>query len=37
MGGDIDIKSLFSSVLRNGNYDIHKYCELLFEKIGFIV
>lgn len=37
MGGDIDIKSLFSSVLRNGNYDMHKYCELLFEKIGFIV
>lgn len=37
MGGNIDIKSLFSSVLRNGNHDMHKYCEFLFEKIGFIV
>ena len=36
-GGNIDIKSLFSSVLRSGNQDMHKYCEFLFEKIGFIV
>ncbi len=35
--GNIDIKSLFSSVLRSGNQDMHKYCEFLFEKIGFIV
>ena len=35
-GGNIDIKSLFSSVLRSGNQDMHKYCEFLFEKIGFI-
>ena len=26
-GGNIDIKSLFSSVLRSGNQDMHKYCE----------
>ena len=31
------VKSLFSSVLRSGNQDMHKYCEFLFEKIGFIV
>lgn len=36
-GGNIDIKSLFSYVLRSGNQDMHKYCEFLFEKIGFIV
>lgn len=35
--GNIDIKSLFSYVLRSGNQDMHKYCEFLFEKIGFIV
>lgn len=32
-GGNIDIKSLFSSVLRSGNQDMHKYCEFLFEKL----
>ena len=29
-GGNIDIKSLFSYVLRSGNQDMHKYCEFLF-------
>ena len=33
MGGNIDIKSLFSSVLRSGNHDMHKYCEFLFGKL----
>lgn len=37
MGGNIDIKSLFSSVLRSGNQDLHNLCELLFEKMGFVV
>ncbi len=37
IGGNIDIKSLVSSVLRSGNHDMHKYCKVLFEKIGFIV
>ena len=34
-GGNIDIKSLFSYVLRSGNQDMHKYCEFLFEKNWF--
>ncbi len=37
MGGSIDIKSLFSSILRSGNHDMHRYCEFLFEKIGLII
>lgn len=37
MEGNIDIKSLFFSALRNGNYNMHHYCELLFEKISYIV
>ncbi len=37
MGGNIDIKSLFSSVLRSGNHSMHNYCELLFEKMSYIV
>ena len=37
MEGNIDITSLFFSALRNGNYNMHHYCELLFEKISYIV
>lgn len=32
-GGNVDIISLFSSILRNGNQGIYNYCKLLFETI----
>lgn len=35
-GGNVDIKSLVSSILQDSNRDIYDYCKNLFYKIGYI-
>lgn len=36
IGGNIDIKSLFCSVLRSGNQGMHNYCQLLLKRLAIL-